>query len=81
MPNLEDVYQKFGMVAEAAQLLETELGTILFVSEASAADLLPQSNPSLATEIYRSVNKRTLGQLIKRIANSNKGVKSMEGRV
>ena len=28
MPTLDDVYRKFGETAEAAQLLETDLGTI-----------------------------------------------------
>jgi hypothetical protein len=27
MPSLDDVYRKFGEAAEAAQLVETELGT------------------------------------------------------
>ena len=27
MPTLDDVYRKFGEASEAAQLLETELGT------------------------------------------------------
>ena len=31
MPTLDDVYRKFGETAEAAQLLETELGTALMV--------------------------------------------------
>jgi hypothetical protein len=29
--SLDDVYRKFGETAEAAQLLETELGTLLFL--------------------------------------------------
>ena len=29
MPTLDDVYRKFGEASEAAQLLETELGTML----------------------------------------------------
>jgi hypothetical protein len=29
MPTLNEVYRKFGEVAEAAQLLETELGNML----------------------------------------------------
>lgn len=78
MPNLEDVYQKFGEAAEAAQLLETQLGNILLTSEAMQADLLSRPNPSLATEIYRGVNKRTLGQLFKRAAKSNTSLESME---
>jgi hypothetical protein len=29
MPTLDDIYRKFGEVSEAAQLVETELGTML----------------------------------------------------
>jgi hypothetical protein len=29
MPTLDDVFRKFGETAEAAQLLETELGNLL----------------------------------------------------
>jgi hypothetical protein len=29
MPTLDDVYRKFGEVSEAAQLVETELGSML----------------------------------------------------
>ena len=78
MPNLNDVYQKFGEAAEAAQLLEIQLGNILFTSEAIEAELLSQPNPSLATQIYRGVNKRTLGQLFKKAAKSGKALESME---
>ena len=77
--NIEDVYQKFGMVAEAAQLLECELGTILFTSEACAAALLSKPDPFRATEIYRAINRRTLGQLFKQAAKSNKILKGVEG--
>lgn len=32
MPTLDEVYAKFGQVSEAAQLLETEIGTLLLAS-------------------------------------------------
>jgi hypothetical protein len=32
MTSLDDVYRKFGETAEAAQLLETELGNILLIT-------------------------------------------------
>ena len=54
------------------------MGNILFASEALEAELLSQPNPSLATQIYRGVNKRTLGQLVKKAAISDKGLESME---
>jgi hypothetical protein len=33
MANRDDVYWKFGITAEAAQLLETELGTLILAVE------------------------------------------------
>jgi len=75
MPTIEDVYCKFGFVSEAAQLLETELGTLLFHESASEADLFNNPNPETAREIYKKINKQTLGRLI----NSSKSkVKSLD---
>jgi hypothetical protein len=39
MLTLDEVYRKFGEVAEAAQLLETELGTIRLNAEGIEHDL------------------------------------------
>ena len=39
MPNLDDVYRKFGETSEAAQLLETELGNILLFVQGKKANL------------------------------------------
>jgi hypothetical protein len=44
VPTLDDVYRKFGETAEAAQLLETELGTKLLVRRGVAANLLNEPN-------------------------------------
>ena len=51
MPTIEDIYCKFGFVAEAAQLLETQLGTLLIIEEATNADLIEHPNSSMATDI------------------------------
>ena len=52
MPTLDDVYRKFGEASEAAQLLETELGTLLLVHKCTDAGLLENPDPSRATPIY-----------------------------
>jgi len=70
MPTLDEVYRKFGEVSEAAQLLETELGTIQLYAEGIAHDLFASGKGELATELYNKINKSTLGQLLKRLANS-----------
>ena len=51
MATLYDVYRKFGEVCEAAQLLETELGTLLLTHKCIDAGLLDRSNPHKATAI------------------------------
>ncbi|HXY51639.1 MAG TPA: hypothetical protein VEI01_19490 [Terriglobales bacterium] len=65
MPTLDDVYQKFGEAAEAAQLLETELGTMLLAARCLDEGLLKNTNPARAGDILGSVNRQTLGQLLK----------------
>jgi hypothetical protein len=69
MPSLDDVYRKFGETAEAAQLLETELGNTLMMARCIEEGLLEASNPARAGEILDSVNRHTLGQLLKKINN------------
>jgi hypothetical protein len=68
MPTLEAVFCKFGEVAEAAQLLETELGTLMLHVKGVEHDLYAGHNGELATEIYKEINKSTLGQLLKQVA-------------
>lgn len=70
MPTLDDVYRKFGETAEAAQLLETDLGTIALTIGCTAADLLENPDSQKATEIYQRINRQTLGQLLKNVRGS-----------
>ena len=69
MPTLDDVYRKFGETAEAAQLLETELGNLLLEHDCIEADLLVSSDPDKATAIYDRINRKTLGQLIRSLGS------------
>ena len=78
MPSLEDVYQKFGFASEAAQLLETELGTILFVSGAIKQNLIEEQDSDAATALYNSINRKTLGQLLKGVKNATVSVEHLE---
>jgi hypothetical protein len=78
MPTLEDVYQKFGFASEAAQLLETELGTILFMSGAIEKNLIEEQDPDAATALYNSINRKTLGQLLKGVKNTSMSVDHLE---
>lgn len=70
MPTLDDVYRKFGEAAEAAQLLETELGTILFALHAFDEDLLSVPDPRRAAELLGEVDSSTIGRLLKQLRAS-----------
>jgi hypothetical protein len=48
VPTLDDVYRKFGETAEAAQLLETQLGNMLLLSHGAEAGLFTEPNPEIA---------------------------------
>lgn len=65
MPALDDVYRKFGETAEAAQLLETELGTLLLMARGTDENLIADPNPERARDLYDSINRHTLGQLLR----------------
>jgi hypothetical protein len=67
MPTLDDVYRKFGETAEAAQLLETELGTAqLFLRGVHEAIITPtlQADGKRAAELLKKIDRQTLGQHI-----------------
>ena len=78
MPSLEDVYQKFGFTSEAAQLLETELGTILFRSGAVEQNLFEVQDPDSAYTLFCNINRKTLGQLMLGVKNTSVSVVHLE---
>ena len=67
MPTLDDVYRKFGETAEAAQLLETELGNVLLSFGAFDEDLLTGMNPKRAADLLGEIDTSTLGRLLNRL--------------
>lgn len=75
-PTLDDVFRKYGETAEAAQLLETELGTLL-LNEQCMEEGLFGADGIRATEIIRSIDRDTLGGLIRK-ARSGKSVDEIE---
>jgi hypothetical protein len=64
MATREEVYAKFGLTAEAAQLFETELGTILLAREGEERGWHLKANPQEAAEFYEKLNRKTLGQVL-----------------
>jgi hypothetical protein len=68
MPTLDDVYRKFGEVSEAAQIVETDLGTMLmFFGVVDDRLITPtlQVDRAWAADLLHRINRQTLGQLLK----------------
>jgi hypothetical protein len=78
MPKLDDVYWKFGFAAEAAQLLETELGNMLIKHGVVEENLVDQPNPNRAADLFRRIDKHTLGQLIAKIKTRDQSMANLE---
>jgi len=78
MPTLDDVYWKFGYAAEAAQLLETELGNMLIKHGVIEENLVNQRDPNRAAELFRQIDKHTFGQLIIRLKAKNQSITNLE---
>jgi hypothetical protein len=78
MPKLDDVYWKFGYAAEAAQLLETELGNVLIKHGIVEGNLANRPNPSRAADLVRQIDKHTLGQLIANLKTKNQPIANLE---
>ena len=64
MATLIDVYAKFGEAAEAAQLLETEIGTLLLSAAVELHGLQKVQNKALARKVLSEIDRKTLGQLV-----------------
>ena len=78
MPTLDDVYRKFGETAEAAQLLETELGTMLLMINAAEDGLFAKPDSLRAANILQAVDRHTLGQLLKGLKNKTRSLDGLE---
>lgn len=64
--------------AEAAQLIETELGTMLLAARCTEEGLVENKNPARATDILSSVNRHTLGQLFTNLKNHTQSLDALE---
>lgn len=65
MATRDELYAKFGMTAEAAQLFETALGTLLLGAEGLKGEWAEKPDLQDATDKYAKINKSTLGQLLR----------------
>jgi len=70
MVTLDDVYRQFGETAEAAQLLETEIGNMALMIKVLEKNLIIEKNTELASLIFNKINKSTLGQLLKQVGKT-----------
>ena len=61
----DEVYAKFGITAEAAQLFETALGTLLLSAEALQKGWNELPDYQAATLLYKDIEKSTLGRLLR----------------
>ena len=81
MPSLVDVYAKFGEVAEAAQLLETQLGNLLIEVSIGSHDSEIADAKAFSRALFEEVDRRTLGQLIKMLRMSKQFAHTLEGEL
>ena len=64
MATRDQLYAKFGITAEAAQLFETDLGTMLLALEGQKQQWHLWPDPDHASQFYAQMNRQTLGQLL-----------------
>src|SRR5690242_6437263 len=69
MATLDDVYRKFGEVSEAAQIVETDLGTMLMffgvVDKGLITPTLEVVDRERAADLMRRINRQTFGELLR----------------
>jgi len=76
---LPEVYAKFGEAAEAAQLLETEIGNVLLSAAIERHGLQKTQDKALAKKILNDVDAKTLGQLVLALKSVRKPNEALEG--
>lgn len=64
MATREALYAKFGITAEAAQLFETELGTLLLAAQGLRHGWAAKPDGKHARSVLDGINRSTLGGLI-----------------
>jgi len=64
MATRDEVYAKFGITAEAAQLFETELGTLILCARGLRNGWHVTPNRERAQVVLDDINRSTLGRLL-----------------
>jgi hypothetical protein len=61
----DELYAKFGITAEAAQLFEVELGSLLLCARAIEQGWNFKADPDKARKLLRDIDRSTLGNLLR----------------
>ena len=64
MATRDELYAKFGITAEAAQLLEVELGSLLLCAHAIEQGWRFKADTEKARKLLRDIDRSTLGHLL-----------------
>lgn len=64
MATRDELYAKFGVTAEAAQLFERELGTMLLCARALEHGWHVKADPNSARKLLDDIDRSTLGRLL-----------------
>ncbi|TDH39226.1 hypothetical protein E2A64_09210 [Pseudohoeflea suaedae] len=64
MVERHELYAKFGITAEAAQLFETELGTLVLALEGLKNDWHTSPDPNTARKVLDRIDRSTLGRTL-----------------
>ncbi|WP_457940330.1 hypothetical protein [Mesorhizobium sp. 10J20-29] len=64
MATRDELYAKFGITAEAAQLFEVELGSLLLCARAIERGLHFKADPDKAQKLLHDIDRSTLGHLL-----------------
>lgn len=67
MATRDELYAKFGIVAEAAQLFETELGSLLLCAQGLEHGWHLNTDPDSARKLLNEIDRITLGRLLARL--------------
>ena len=78
MATREDVYRKFGLAAEAGQLFETELGTLLLGAQGLKGGWHITPEPIVGRKLLDEIDGHTLRRLLGRVKTTVKFEESME---
>jgi hypothetical protein len=81
MPTRDDIYRKYGEASETAQIIETDLGTmLLFFGVVDEGLITPtlEVNREGATAVLDRVNRQTFGQLLKNARRHTNALDQLE---